>query len=441
MIKQVSRFPKDLPGSGWFETSYKRKPKPALKSNITADYVIVGAGVSGLATAHRLAELNPKASIVLLESLVIGFGACGRNSGFMIDLPHNLSSDSYSSGYDTDLAEIKFNRYAIAFATKKAKQFKMDKVAFSIDGKYHAAAGSDGENDLKTYTSGLDAIGEKYDVLDATDMKKHLGIDYYTMGIKTPHCPILQPAKYHMIMADNLPKNVKLFENTSVVAFEDGKNPMVKTENGSVSAGKIILTTNGHLESFGYKKNRLMNIVLTGSMTRQLTDKELKTLGGVEAWSLTPADPLGSSMRKTRDGRILVRNQAIYSPNLDVKQNQIDKHLRLHRQAFDLRFPMFKGMELEYTWGGNLCLSRNHVSVFGEVSENVYTASVQNGLGLAKGTAQGITMAEYLSGHKNEFIDGLLNQDQPSKLFPEPFMSIGAKTVLAYKTWKAGKDL
>ena len=49
---------------------------------------MVGAGVTGLAAARRLAELAPGARILLLDDYRIGYGASGRNSGFIIDTPH-----------------------------------------------------------------------------------------------------------------------------------------------------------------------------------------------------------------------------------------------------------------------------------------------------------------------------------------------------------------
>ena len=53
-----------------------------------ADWVVIGAGVTGLAAARRLAELAPGARILMLDDYRIGYGASGRNSGFIIDTPH-----------------------------------------------------------------------------------------------------------------------------------------------------------------------------------------------------------------------------------------------------------------------------------------------------------------------------------------------------------------
>ena len=59
-----------------------------LKGHQVADWVVVGAGVTGLAAARRLGELAPEARIILIEEYRVGYGSSGRNSGFIIDTPH-----------------------------------------------------------------------------------------------------------------------------------------------------------------------------------------------------------------------------------------------------------------------------------------------------------------------------------------------------------------
>ena len=61
-----------------------------------------------------------KDDIVLLEAKQIAEGPSGRNSGFMIDLPHNLASGDYLGETSNSLKEIQSNRTAINFAKQMA---------------------------------------------------------------------------------------------------------------------------------------------------------------------------------------------------------------------------------------------------------------------------------------------------------------------------------
>jgi glycine/D-amino acid oxidase-like deaminating enzyme len=85
---------------------------PALTGARTADVVV---GFAGLSAARRLLQLDPELKVTVLDALDIAVGSAGRNSGFMIDLPHDLATQDYAGrGDETSL--IALNRTAIAFA-------------------------------------------------------------------------------------------------------------------------------------------------------------------------------------------------------------------------------------------------------------------------------------------------------------------------------------
>ena len=73
-----------------------RKARAQAEGDITADYVVVGAGYTGLAAARRLAQLKPQDRILLIEATEVGEGSSGRNSGFASprDLPSGPSAQS-----------------------------------------------------------------------------------------------------------------------------------------------------------------------------------------------------------------------------------------------------------------------------------------------------------------------------------------------------------
>ena len=75
-----------------------------LAADENADFAIIGAGFAGLSAARRLLQLAPGAKIAMLEAGRIAEGAAGRNSGFMIDLPHEISAQDYAGqGLDSDV--------------------------------------------------------------------------------------------------------------------------------------------------------------------------------------------------------------------------------------------------------------------------------------------------------------------------------------------------
>ncbi|MEQ8665903.1 MAG: FAD-binding oxidoreductase [Rhodospirillales bacterium] len=433
------RTPSDRSVSGWYSILPEPGPARELADDITADWVIVGAGFAGLAAAHRLANRCPGERIVLLDAQRVGWGAAGRNSGFMIDLPHELNSDNYTSGADEDRRKIARNRAGIA-AMKEAVDAYGLHEHFNPCGKLHGATDGNGLRALGEFENHLDALDEPYTHLSAADMKHITGSDYYAGGMHAPGAVIIQPAALVRGITDGLANRVHIYENSPAIEITPGDAPVVRTRRGSVTAGKLILTVNGHLESFGYAAKRLVHVFLYASMTRELTSAEQRTLGGRDEWALIPADPMGTTVRRLREGRIVVRNSATYNPAMSVGEDDIARAGGANDASFRARFPMLGNVEMAYRWAGHLCLSLNSVPVFGEIERGIISACCQNGLGTVAGTLHGRLAADLALGSNDPVIAELLADEPPRRLYPEPFMSLGVKASLWWYRRRAGRD-
>src|ERR1700722_9964199 len=194
-MRTATSTPADLGGSGWYEILPEPAPPRILRGRQTADWVAVGAGFAGLAAARRLSQLRPGERIIVLEAQRVCWGAAGRNSGFMIDLPHELSSDHYGGSRERDLKQIQMNRIGIRFAAESAEEFGLDS-SFDPCGKFHGAATEHGLQSLRSFERDLASLGESYESLDSASMKRITGTDFYVGGTFTPGAVMIQPAGY-----------------------------------------------------------------------------------------------------------------------------------------------------------------------------------------------------------------------------------------------------
>ncbi len=447
-MPRVDLKPADLGVSGWSAILPPRQALNALEQDVECDYLVIGAGFAGLSAARRLRQLEPQASIVLLEALEVAAGPAGRNSGFMIDLPHALSSGSYEGDRSQDLRNIRMNRAAIAFAADAVSEYGFDSETFEPCGKINAAAGKLGQDHNDSYASHLDSLGEPYELLDAGAMRDVCGSDYYIGGLRTPGTAMIQPAVYVRSLADALVAQAgcRLFENSPVCELSrQGESWMARTDHGSVRASRVLLAVNGLIETFGFYRHRLMHINLYASMTRELDSDEVAAVGGIERWGFTPSDPLGSTVRRINDSsgaRLIIRNRCTYEAALSLPDDRLGQVAGDHRRTFDARFPMLRHVEMEYSWSGRLCLSRNDAWALGELDRGLFSACCQNGLGTTRGTIAGIVAAEMASDSREaSLIPDFPAQPQPQRLFPEPFMTLGARSVIRLKEWRAGREL
>jgi glycine/D-amino acid oxidase-like deaminating enzyme len=438
-MTKVTSLPADDNTCGWFHLSQRRQPKPGHSGQSSARWVVLGAGFTGLAAARQLALHFPDEEIVLVEAQEVGFGASGRNAGFAIDLPHDIGADDYIGDIETANISLKLNLAGQNMLKSLVREHGID-CHLRAAGKYQAAVEDRGIAVLDAYRRGLDKLGQPYEVIEEQDLPAHIGTAFYRKALFTPGTALVQPAALVKGLADCLPSNVTLYEHTPITDVDYGRKTVLTHRKGRLTADQLILANNAFGARFGFLQGTMLPIFTYASLTRELTPAEQAVLGGKDFWGVIPADPYGTTLRRTHDNRILVRNSFSFNADGRSRQKYLDRFVQRHRESFERRFPMLPGVEFDYTWGGSLALARNHVGHFGPLAPNVHGALGCNGLGVTRGTVTGALLADSLAGHRNELIDHLLATSGPSRNPPEPFLSMGLSLHLLWGQYRAGRE-
>lgn len=427
-------LPRNDSTNGWSRIIAPRTANKPLTQDTTVDWVVVGGGLAGLAAARRLAENRPADSIAVLEADRVGEGAQGRNSGFAIDAPHNVGSSM--SEMAAAHSHLRLARAAIAYLDKQVKTHDIS-CDWQVAGKFHAAVSKQGiDSVLKPTLKTLESMNEPHEWLQGKALHDKIGFTHFAAGIFTPGTVLLNPAALCHGLADSLPSNVTLYEQTPVTAISHENGIAVQTPHGTVKAKKLILTVNGWITQFGFFRNHMIPLAAHASLTRQLDANEQRRLGGLKSWGLTPANAfVGITMRRTPDQRILIRQNMAYAPGMYTSDASRAQARQGHQQLFDERFPMLKGVTMEHTWTGIICVSRNGSPGFGQLAPNVYSAVIHNGVGLTKATAGGMLIADKACGVDNPLLADVEVQGDPTTLPPKPFLDVGVRARLKWELW------
>ena len=442
MSKQIN-LPHDDSSCGWYAALAQQPACKRLQGEQRADYAVIGAGFAGLAAARRLGELLPDKRIILVDAQRVGQGASGRNSGFVIDLPHKFALEHPDPAHKQRLLSL--NRAAIAQLQGLIERHGID-CQWSHAGKYQGAVGQRGLAYLQHFEQLLSNLGEPFRLVERDELAQVLGNDYYSRAIFTPGCYLMQPAALVTGLAHSLPDNVELLEESPITRLQrDGQGGwLLQGSQGTIRTEQLLLGTSIFTQEFGYLRNRLLPVMTFASWTRPLSDAELAAFGGQLDWGLTPADHAGTTVRMTQDRRLIIRNTYKHVPKYGKSTSDgMRESVRAdHRKAFLARYPQLADVPFSHTWGGVYAISRNFTNFFGELEPGVFASACDNGVGAAWGTISGTLLAEMAVGSDSaQLRDIQAVTGMPSLNPPEPFLGLGVRSRIRLAAWNSRSEL
>jgi glycine/D-amino acid oxidase-like deaminating enzyme len=435
--RQISTIPAD-DSTSWVATVPPRPPAPQLRDEQRADCAVIGAGLTGIAIARRLVELRPEWRVLLLDAQRVGSGASGRSSGFVVDLTDfaakmkPLARDRY----------VALARYGIDQLRDLVKKYEIE-CAWDEKGWLRAAAGQRGMQALENLPPLYKELGISYQPLDRQAMAAVTGSSFYQAGMRLPGYPLVHTASLVHGLADALSPEVDLYEDSAVQAIErtSGSGFKLTAGSGAVLADRVFLATNGYTPALGFLSSRIFPLYTFGSLTRPLTADEQAALGGELEWGILAMDPMGSTVRRTADQRILIRNTIHYSKSLTVDERQRRKVVQNHRKALSARFPELNDLDFEFTWNGLMGSAHNCQLSFGELEKNLFVTGGYSAAGLAMSQTAGKLLADFSTGQESNLLRDMISLPPPTWMPPEPFRSLGGGFLAARMDAQAGDHL
>lgn len=431
-----SKFPTD--NHGWAELLPERQATQTLTGSHRVPWVIIGAGVTGLACARRLAQLHPDREILLLDARRVGAAASGRNSGFVVATSH-FPGGVVTEQIDNYRRVNRINQAGLELLSQQVRENDID-CQWRRDGFIHTAAGDTALREYKNFLHYLDTLEADHQTLDRTDLQERLGTDLYRAGVHIADGALVQPAALVRGLADTLPANVSLHEQSPVLGIDEGEPLILRLATAEVRADRVILATNHESVSLGFLNSYIVGSTLAGSFTRVLTAAELESLGSLTEWGAISLHSGGATLRLTRDHRLSIRNTAEYHGSVLLTDAQLAQRQVTHRMAFEKRFPQLARVPFEYAWSGVEGISRNGTNFFGRQRNNIYLAGGYNGSGVSRGTAFGTAIADYASGETSPTVSDCLASAAPAWMPPRPLLDIAAFFIVRSRFNGVGLD-
>jgi glycine/D-amino acid oxidase-like deaminating enzyme len=390
--------------SFWYASTATPTPRPPLPGDRTADVCIVGAGFTGLWTAYYLKRARPELDIVVLERDFAGFGASGRNGGWL--------SDRFATPRER-MARTHGRDQVIAL--QRAMQATVDEVigvcageGIEADVVKHGlllvARGPAEAARLHNHAKDDRAWGNEVDELDRQALEARLRVNRATAGMWSPHCARIQPAKLVRGLAATVERlGVRIHERTAVSEVAPGA---ARTDHGTVRAPTVLTCLEGFTASLKGQHRTWLPLNSAMVVTAPLPDAAWEEIGWERAELLGDMAHAYIYAQRTADGRIAFGGRGVpYRFGSRTDRNGATQGKTIGQLVNLLHdfFPATKSTPIDHAWCGVLGVPRDwSPTVRLDRQTGLGTAGGYVGHGVATSNLAGRTLRDLVLGEDTE---------------------------------------
>jgi len=341
--------------SFWLGQLEPVEPRPALDRDLDADVAIVGGGLTGLWCARYLHERDPSLSIVVLERAVCGFGASGRNGGWvsaLFPVPH----ERVAADYGASVAEGLF--LALRATVEEVAR---EVAALEIDAELRHEGTLVVARNRAQWQRLVAKAHPPAALLDAGGTARMLRIEGALGGLYEPACASVQPAKLTRGLADRLEeRGIAIYEETPVT---QRRPHLLQAGRHQVRARHVVMATESFTSEAPALHRRVLPLYSMMIVTEPLADARFEAIGAPRV-GLTFADDrqLVVYGQVTSDRRIAFGGRgapyAFGSKIGPAPEQGARMRARLHATLVDL-LPPLAGVRIDDFWGGTLGVTRD----------------------------------------------------------------------------------
>jgi glycine/D-amino acid oxidase-like deaminating enzyme len=377
----------------WHAVSRDRRERPALAGELDVDLAIVGGGFSGLSTALHSAEKGR--SVAVLEVEIIAWGATGRNAGFVVPNFAKMDPANIVAHLGPERAEhlIEFaaGSAELVFDLIKRHGIACDALQSGWIQPAHSPAAFE---KVKSRADQWAQRGRPAVALDASEVEALTGARGYLGGWMDRSGGVLNPVAYARGLADAAERaGARIFEHTRVISIDRAADGwMLKTAEGSVRAGKVLIATN----AYGGSLNPTLARTYFPLKVFQIATAPLPR--AIRARLLPGGQGVGDTRRNLftfrfdSANRLITGGMHVFGPGADARV----PHAIWRRLGRHLDLPELP--PLEYSWSGMAAVEPDFLPHLVDLGPGLLAGFACNGRGIAMTTAMGKLLADWADG-------------------------------------------
>lgn len=420
----------------WDGSKQRRDTAPPLVGDIAVDVAVIGAGYTGLSTAYHLMAAEPSLRVVILEDETVGFGASGRNAGFVMTLFGASVGMMKSLHGGVRMREAhEYMVASIAALEAMLAEHGLD-CDYERSGFLKVATSPRYAARIRDEIALFEQLGiEGYKWLDADELAGRVRSPTYLGGCLESVCGLINPRKWVDALARlATAQGAQLYEKTRVneVRRERGKFQLT-TGSGSVTADKVVFATNGYTHLIPGMLSKQMPAFAFIVVSEPLSPEQRNAIGWLGREGIEDGRNFMHFYRLTPDNRILMGGGPGFVPFGGSMDHDCSPAAWDHLERFiGATFPALRDIRIAYRWGGGFSVTANSTPQIGTMHDGAAVYSIGcTGHGVAMTHMNGRIIRDLVLGRRSELTELWFVDRRSMPLPPEPFRSIGAKTVTA----------
>ncbi|ACY98450.1 NAD(P)/FAD-dependent oxidoreductase [Thermomonospora curvata] len=432
--------------SFWYRRAGLPRPRPALPGPRQYDVCIVGGGYTGLWTAYYLKKARPDLRIAILEREFAGFGASGRNGGWLsAEIAGSKRRYAARSGREPVVAFQKAMMAAVDEVIAVCAQEGID-ADIVKGGVLYAATNPAQRRRLRAEVAEARRWGwDEQDLylLDRDESEKRLRLAGVLEAAYSPHCARIQPAKLALGLAQATERlGVDIFESTTVTEIRPrrgGRPAAAVTEHGEVTAEYVIRATEGFTAGLAGQRRQWLPMNSSMIVTEPLDAQVWERIGWEGREVLGDSAHAYIYAQRTADDRIAIGGRGVPYRFGSRWDERGATHLRtaaaLQRMLAGL-LPAAADARIDHAWCGVLGVPRDWCSVVDvDRSSGLGLAGGYVGSGVTTTNLAGRTLRDLVLGESTELTRLPWVGRRVRRWEPEPLRWLGVR--LIYTLYRA----
>jgi len=378
----------------FYEATVTRPERPPLKGKRSAAVCVIGGGLAGLSTALGLAERGVR-DVVVLEANQVGYGASGRNGGFVF------------GGYSLDCADLlkalgpqrarelyALTTDAVDLMRKRIQRYRIEcddtHAGVILANWFDEPARLDTQRRLMK-----ESFGVEWEPIGKAELAGRLKTNRYHGGLLEHNAFHFHPLKYVLGVAEAaVAAGTDIYERSAVTGLRrQGTGFLVETSDGAIEAQHVVMAGGGYARKVYRRVERAVLPIATYVMATEPLGPRLKE-----------AIDCASAIYDTRFAfdyyRPLPDTRILWGGRISVLDRAPEAIARLLRRDLLKVYPQLHDVRIDYAWGGLMSYARHKMPQIGQSADGVWYAVGFGGHGMAPTTVSGELLAAAISGER-----------------------------------------